>query len=57
MVTTAETVFQPAVQARDQEWRQRALSEAKREVGANCEELKLREDKEYNKVDATSVDA
>ena len=56
-MTTAATVFHPAVRARDQEWRQRALSEAKREVGANYEELKLREDKAYNKVDATSIDA
>ena len=27
------------------------------EVGANCEEVKRRNDKWYNKVDATSVDA
>ena len=45
----------PAERTRNQEWRQRSLSEAeekaeadaeaKREVGASCEEVKLREDK------------
>ena len=43
------TVFHPAEQTRNQEWRQHDLSvveaEAKREVGANCEESKQREDK------------
>ena len=45
---TAEKIFHPAERTRDQEWRQRALVEAevtaKREVGANFEEVKQRED-------------
>ena len=39
----------PSKQTRDREWQLRALAEveaeAKKEVGANCDELKGREDK------------
>ena len=47
----AVTVFHPEEWRHDQEWWQRALEEAeveayaKREVGANCEEVKQREGK------------
>ena len=46
-MTAASAVFHPAETTRDQEWLKRALaeSEAKREVGTNYEEVKLREDK------------
>ena len=42
-------MFYPEEHTSDQEWRHRDLAaleaEAKREVAANCEEVKLREDK------------